>query len=124
MKKYSGKTYAIALVIILIIYSFWYLRPVPKPTKENIIPVLGQVVRIYESGEKDISIELKNDSRHFYINRGLEQGLSLKVLNNKLMHKQAKLYYINYWQPLPESDTRHLAKVEISDEILFSEKIN
>lgn len=73
-------------------------------------------------GVADISIKLNGDDGNFYINRGLEKGIDLKALSSQLTNKEATLYYIKHWSLLNfDGKTRHIARIELGDKILYNE---
>ena len=61
-------------------------------------------------------------ARRFYINRGLENGLELNNLKEKLIGNSIVVKYPKYWTPLDWNDKiKHISKVEFNNEILFNE---
>ena len=60
--------------------------------------------------------------RQFYINRGLENGLDLDILKEKLVENSIVVKYPKYWTPLDwNNSNRHLSKVEFGDKVIFNE---
>ncbi len=107
----------LALLFVLSIF-----KPVPIVTEDRAITETGIVSSIYEAGIKDVVFRVENTTRRFYINRGLENGLDLKELQNKLIGKEVVFKYPKYWTPLDWNNTvRHVSKVEINDEVIFNE---
>ena len=98
------------------------LRPVPIPKEKNCLVVSGEVTSIFEAGVKDVVFKLKDNPTNYYINRGLEQGLTLDNLRAQLMNEEIIIKYPRYWTPLdPKNRTRHITKVEFGVEVIFSE---
>jgi hypothetical protein len=98
------------------------LRPVPIVKEENALKVKGIVKGIHEGGENDVVFYLENHDTRYYINRGLENGLNLASLKNKLMGKEVTIKYPKYWTPLDwDNEIRHLSKLEYKGEVLFNE---
>lgn len=115
--------------IILIIFSLTILiiavlifRPVPIVSENKAISENGIVMEIYTNKGNDIVFILENTNRRFYINRGLENGLELNNLKQKLIGNPIIVKYPKYWTPLDwNNSVRHISKVEYKDEILFNE---
>tara|TARA_B100000965_G_C19081356_1_gene536458 strand:- start:43 stop:405 length:363 start_codon:yes stop_codon:yes gene_type:complete len=118
MKKRIG----ITLGLFFISAAILIFRPVPIVAEEEAIVVEGEVSAIYESGVKDISILLKNNSTLFYLNRGLELGLDIQELREKLLHQKVTIKYPEYWTPLDWNNRiRHLSKLEWKEGVIFNE---
>jgi len=84
--------------------------------------VEGTVPQIYEAGIKDVVFILKGNDTHYYINRGLENGLVLNELKDKLIGQKIKIWYPKYWTPLdPKNAIRHLSKLALGQEVIFNE---
>lgn len=65
---------------------------------------------------------MENNERRFYINRGLENGLEINNLKEKLIGNPIVVKYPKYWTPLDwNNSVRHISKVEFNDEIVFNE---
>lgn len=115
---------AVFILSVLILVGLLSIsRPVPVPTTEtDCIVASGTVSAIYESGTRDIAFRLKESEKVFYINRGLNAGLMLDTLRNKLMDRRVVFKYPRYWTPLdPGSSTRHVSKVEFEGKTIYSE---
>ena len=121
MMKYTLIVFGVAFVIVAVLV----LRPVPIVSEDKAITEKGIVTNIYEGGTNDIVFRLENNKRKCYINRGLEEGLELNNLREKLVGNQIVLKYPKYWTPLDWNDKiKHISKVEFNDEILFNELKN
>lgn len=97
-------------------------RPVPIVTEDKAISEKGIVTRISEGGVNDVVFRLKNNERTFYINRGLEAGLTLEGLREKLVGNEITLKYPKYWTPLDwNNQIKHISKVEFEGEVIFNE---
>lgn len=75
------------------------------------------VSKIYEGGVKDIVFEEENGN-FYYINRGLEQGLTLEGLEKKLLQKEITLHVFEFWFG---SESNHISRLALGDEIVFTE---
>lgn len=81
----------------------------------------GTVAQILEGGENDIIFRLRETDERFYINRGLEQGLTIKELRQELLGSKITLKYPEYWSLLGGGSTHHISKVEFQGRTIFSE---
>lgn len=112
----------ISFVLLFISAAVFIFRPVPIVAEEDAIVVEGEVSAIYESGVKDIHITLKDHSTLYYINRGLELGLDIQELKEKLIHQKVTIKYPEYWTPLDWNNRiRHLSKLEWKEGVIFNE---
>jgi hypothetical protein len=97
-------------------------RPVTNPKEKDCSTLKGTVKEIYESGVKDVAFKLQGHDEEFYINRGLERGLDLKKLKAELINKDILIKYPKQWTPLdPFSSLRHVSKIELDGQTIFSE---
>ena len=86
----------------------------PSPTECTVIELT--VTKITEGGVKDIVF--KNDAPDFYyINRGLERGLTIEELEAKVLNKKVTLHLANTWM----GQTNHIAQLQLGEAILFTE---
>ena len=115
--------YCLVLIgIIFLMVAVLILRPVPVVSEDEAIIEEGIVAEIYEAGTKDLVFKLENNGRIFYVNRGLEMGLELDILREKLIGNAIILKYPEYWTPLDWNDRiKHISKVEYNNEIVFNE---
>lgn len=74
------------------------------------------VSQIYEGGVKDIVFAEANGD-FYYINRGLEQGLSLADLKQKVLNKKVTLHLAKTMMGTSE----HISQLAIESEIIFTE---
>lgn len=80
-------------MLLLIILAIVLFRPVPILPEHELSITSGIVDQIFEGGEKDIVIKLKEGDQVYYINRGLEQSLSLSELRAKLIGEKVTIKY-------------------------------
>ena len=121
MKKIM-KIILISFSLIILIIAVLIFRPVPIVSESKAISETGIVTEIYSNKGNDIIFVLENTKRRFYINRGLENGLELNNLKEKLIGNSIVVKYPKYWTPLDWNNSiRHISKVEFKDEILFTE---
>ncbi|MEZ4685927.1 MAG: hypothetical protein R3B47_07620 [Bacteroidia bacterium] len=69
----------IGLGILFVAAAALIFRPVPMVTEDKAITETGVVKAIFEGGVHDIVFYLEDNDRRFYINRGLERGLGLRI---------------------------------------------
>jgi hypothetical protein len=117
-----AKKIFITLGVIVFIIGLLIFRPVPIVKEDRAIAVKGTVMSIYEGGVKDVVFKLKDNHVKYYINRGLENGLELNTLKEKLIGNEVVIKYPKYWTPLDwNNEIRHLSKLEFGDEVIFNE---
>lgn len=74
------------------------------------------VTEINEGTSNDIVIK-DAGTDFYYINRGLEKGLSIKELNKKLLNKKVTLHLPEFWLGTSE----HIAQLEMNDAVIYTE---
>lgn len=97
------------------------LKPVPILPEDELTVVEGQVESIFEGGEFDVVFKLYDSPERYYINRGLEQGLTLEGLRSKLLDRKVTIKYPEFWSLLANGSPHHLSKLEHNGETIFSE---
>ncbi len=121
MKK-TKKIILISLSLFALIIAVLVFRPVPIVSESKAISETGTVTEIYSNKGNDIIFILEGSKRKFYINRGLEYGLKLNDLKEKLIGNSIVIKYPKYWTPLDWNNRiRHISKVENKDEVIFNE---
>ncbi|NNE27203.1 MAG: hypothetical protein HKN09_10195 [Saprospiraceae bacterium] len=97
------------------------LRPVPSPTAENTFTLTDKVVRVFEGPCNDIVFQLNSGDKYAYINRGLELGLDIEVLNQQLKGKETHFKLIKHWTPLDwNNSSESIAAIETDQgEVLY-----
>ncbi|MBB6681204.1 hypothetical protein H4O20_07080 [Aequorivita sp. 609] len=121
MKKIA-KIILISFSLIILIIAVLIFRPVPIVSEDRTISESGIVTEIYSNKGNDVIFVMENTERRFYINRGLENGLELNNLKEKLIGNPIVVKYPKYWTPLDwNNSVRHISKVEFNDEIVFNE---
>ena len=112
----------VSFILIVSIIAVLIFRPVPIVSESKAISEIGIVKEIYSNKGNDVIFVMLNTDRKFYINRGLENGLKLNNLKEKLIGKSIVMKYPKYWTPLDWNNSiRHLSKVEFKNEIIFNE---
>ena len=121
MKKIANYFLIMSFSIFLII-AILIFRPVPIVSESKAIAENGIVSEIYSNKGNDIIFVMEGKERRFYINRGLENGLELDNLKEKLIGNSVVVKYPKYWTPLDwNNNIRHISKVEFNGEVLFNE---
>jgi len=105
--------FAIATMLVLFILLVGPVDTSPGNCRE----VSGIVLKIEERATKDIVFTIKGNPYTYYINRGLEQGLDLKVLESRLVGQEITLWHAGTWL----SKGGHIAQLVHEDDILFTE---
>ena len=78
---------------------------------------------IANENSKDINLRI-GDEGYYYINRGLESGLSEASLKNKIMDKEITIHYADHWTPLdPKGIMRHVARLSFGEEVIYNELV-
>ena len=112
----------VSLILIVSIIAVLIFRPVPIVSESKAISEIGIVKEVYSNKGNDVIFIMLNTDRKFYINRGLENGLELNNLKEKLIGNSIVMKYPKYWTPLDWNNSiRHLSKVEFKNEIIFNE---
>ena len=112
----------VSFILIVSIIAVLIFRPVPIVSESKAISEIGIVKEIYTNKGNDVIFIMLNTERKFYINRGLEYGLELDNLKEKLIGNPIVMKYPKYWTPLDWNNSiRHISKVEFKNEIIFNE---
>ena len=112
----------VSFILIVSIIAVLIFRPVPIVSESKAISEIGIVKEIYTNKGNDVIFIMLNTERKFYINRGLENGLELNNLKEKLIGNSIVMKYPKYWTPLDWNNSiRHISKVEFKNEIIFNE---
>lgn len=116
------KKIILGIVVVLFIAALSIFRPVPIVTEDKALIETGVVAKILEGGINDVVIRLKGNKRVFYINRGLESGLDLDDLKERLVGNEVTVKYPKYWTPLDwNNKIKHISKLELNEEVIFNE---
>ncbi len=112
-------TGAIAICVVL---SILVLKPVPIQDEKDCLKITSTVAEIHEGGDKDVVFKLKDHKVIFYVNRGLERGLDLSMLQSSLTNQEITITYPNYWTPLNlRNSVRHVSKIDFQGRTIFTE---
>lgn len=89
---------------------------IQNPTKSESITKEIIVDSIYEAGDKDLVFKESN-GEFYYINRGLQQGCTIKDMNEKVLDKKVTLHLAKVLLGKP----RHIAQLSLEKEVIFTE---
>ncbi|NND62969.1 MAG: hypothetical protein HKN48_07210 [Flavobacteriaceae bacterium] len=89
----------------------------PKPERCDVVEI---TVNEIKEGNGEYDIVLKDaGTDYFYINRGLEQGLSITDLKAKVLNKKVTLHLPKVMLGLVQSE--HISQITVEDEIIYTE---
>jgi len=111
----------LGLILILVANVF---KPVPIVSEEEALVETGIIEDIIETGKKDITFVLQDNSKKYYINRGLEKGLEIALLREELIGTEVVFKYPEYKNILTlinKNRPIHISKVQFGDQIIFNE---
>lgn len=118
--NFTTKRLPFAFTGLLILFSCTFLLKsciISNPEPKDCIVKEITVDSIYESTDFDITFK-EASGDFYYINRGLEQGLILTELKEKLINKKVTLHLYKFWFG---STSNHISQLEVDGEIVFSE---
>ena len=107
--KYSLVYFVLLFCLVFVILA---LRPITTLHMSHCISK-SRIVQsiIAHEGSTDINIRI-DDEVQYYINRGLELGLTEACLKNKILGEEIIIHYADHWTPLdPNGLVRHLSRV-------------
>ena len=113
----KGLRIALIMLIPLFAVVFFmkgYIIQNPTPEDCEIKEIL--VSKVYEGGVKDIAFS-HADGSVYYINRGLEQGMTLKSMEEKLLNKKVTLHLAK----TVAGTSRHIAQLAIDETVIYTE---
>ena len=84
---------------IIVILGFTF-RPIRNIDKSQCATASGVIQSIHESGTNDVTFSLENRTSSFYINRGLENGFDLGAMQDTLIGKPVKIWYVHQYSLL------------------------
>ena len=112
MLLFAGATLSVAIIT---------LRPVPIMPEERLSVAEGTIDHIFEAGEFDIVFTIRESGKHYYINRGIEQGLSVEDLRDKLLNQKVTIKYPEFWSLMGSENVNHLSKLIFRDQVIYTE---
>lgn len=114
------KVVIILLMLVILITS--YLSCIRLFSAKE-YSVEGKIKDIYIGGVNDIILILENDSKRYYINRGLEKGLTKELLINQLGSRIIQITTKSEGLNLLDLDDslKEVKKIAINDSIYYTE---
>ena len=91
---------------------------VPTASESNSIEAKGKVEQITEGSSYDVVIKIAGDDKYYYINRGLENGLTMQGLQEKILNKEILMKYADMTFDI---GAYHVYEVRIGEEIIYTE---
>ncbi len=104
---------SIFLLLALLVFNSCIVQN-PKPEDCEIIEIT--VSEIFEGTSNDIVLK-DNGTDYFYINSGLERGLSVTDLSKTILNKKVTLHL----PKLPIIQSENIAQIAIGEEVIFTE---
>ncbi len=109
--KISGGIISVLLVVLVVKSSI-----IKNPKAEECVVVNTTIVSITEESSYDIVFH-DAAGNYYYINRALEQGLTIAALKNSVLNKEATMH-------LPKFAIRtseHIAQLTVDGAVLYTE---
>jgi len=112
------KKIRILFLIIPIVAVVFLLKSaiIQNPNPEDCQLKEMTVSSIYEGGVKDIVFADAN-GEFYYINRGLERGMTLAEMEQKVLNKKVTLHLAN----TVLGTSNHIAQLAVENEVIFTE---
>ncbi|AXT52303.1 hypothetical protein D1818_16180 [Aquimarina sp. BL5] len=124
----TGKIFFSVSFVLFVIFMWMMIqtfKPIRNVQPDEVIEIKGKVTKIEEGSGFDIAITLENDSHYYYINRGLQYGLTIEELQKELLNKNVTLYPIHRWTIFTRDKIMgHISKLMIEDRVIFNELNN
>ncbi|MCK8520872.1 hypothetical protein M0D21_04810 [Aquimarina sp. D1M17] len=124
MKKVAKIWFSV--VFVLFLGFMWMMvqtfKPVRNVQPEDVLTVKGTVTKIEEGPGLDLVITLKGDEHYYYINRGLQQGLTVEQTRLDILNKTVTLYPIKRWTIFTrDGNMGHISKLMLKDKVIYNE---
>ena len=109
--------------VLLIALAAMTIRPIQVPENiDDLLVVESKVAKIFEGSAMDIVFKLENNPTRYYINRGLEQDLTISELRRQLIGNKVIIRYPKHWSFMdPGNLAHHLSVLEYNGEDLYNE---
>lgn len=88
-----------------------------NPQPEDCVVKEITVSEIIEGSSYDIKL-YDGKSDYYYINRGLENGLTMQQMNDQVLGKKVNLHVYKFWFGV---ESEHVSQLSMGDQIIFSE---
>ena len=121
----TGKIFFSVSSVLFVIFMWLMIqtfRPIRNVTADDVLEITGTVTKVEEGSGFDIVISIENDSHYYYINRGLQIGLTIGKLQHQLLNKKVTLYSIHRWTIFTrDGNMGHISKLILGDQVIFNE---
>ena len=101
-------------IILSCVYFSSCIIQNPKPEECKV--TTEKIINIYEGTSNDIVFD-DSHGDHYYINRGIEEGLNLDSLNAKVLNKTVILHLPKFWI----GNSEHIAQLQVGNDTIFTE---
>lgn len=109
--------YTIRKILLLLALPFLFSSCIIQNAQpEDCVTKEIFVREIKDGGTFDILFKENSDDR-YYINRGLEQGLTLEELEEKVLNKKVTLHLYKFWF----GTSGHISQLTVDGDVLFTE---
>lgn len=116
MKKFRLLFVIVPILAIVVVAFLLKGLIIQNPNPEDCQLKEMTVSKIYEGGVKDIVFANENGD-FYYINRGLERGLTLAEMEEKVLNKKVTLHLANTIM----GTSNHIAQLAIENDVIFTE---
>jgi len=106
----------LAIPILVLAFMVFVIGPVDT-SRANSVQFTGVISAIEEGSSYDIIFHFEDHPDRYYINRGLERGLTLQDLKNQLVGKEVILWHAKSWPGMGG----HMTRLMHNDKVLFNE---
>jgi len=103
--------------LIIIFISVLQSCIIQNSKQENCEQIEIKLEEVYEGGIKDIVFS-DPEGKFFYINRGLEQGLTLQRMKKKVLNKKVTLHLAKI---ITRTSSNHIAQMSLEKEAIYAE---
>ena len=81
------------------------------------------IVKNISKGGNDVVFELDGKQQSFYINRGVENGFDIHILEKQLLAEEVSIFYADVWSPLAPfgSSSKHIREIRSGNWVVYSE---
>lgn len=117
MKKSSSITIVVAFCFLLFVLLTFKSCIIQNPTAKDCITSKVKIIKITEGSSSDIVFQDAGED-YYYINRGLERGLNLDSLKNKVLNKTVTLHLAKI---LGGITSEHISQLTVENEVIFTE---
>lgn len=117
------KKWLILPAVLMAVGAVLSFIPLPAPSADNSVAVKGKITGVSKGeGKGDIVLTIEGDDANYYINHGMDNGLTIETLSEQLLNKTAIVYYVKHWSLLNmNGKTRHIGRIELDNKAIYAE---